>query len=243
MSGVCIFCGARQDSNEHVFPKWLRELFPEDEVGPATAEFVTESPDNQRREPIQTGPIATVEAGIVCQVCNTGWMSDMEIATRSLIQPPALGHPKTFDMKEQVQLATWAVKTSMTCEMTLARHHLFTPADRTLVRTQLRPPAPVRVRVAAYTGAKGPLEYVKVVAAVRRGRTQIGDLVLHTLKIGCLVLQVAVPPAGDHRAAQELAIPGDVQLPIFLPLGSRDWPPGVVLDDEGFRRFCLPPSG
>jgi len=243
MSGVCIFCNARQDSNEHVFPRWLRDLFPEDEVGPAVARYIKGQPGEAPYKTIDTGAIATIEAGIVCQGCNTGWMSNMERQTRPLIEPQALGQQATLSMADQVQLAAWAVKTCMTCEMTLGHENLFSPTDRAIVRAERRPLASVIVQVAAYTGTNGPLEYVKLVAPMRRNGTHVGELKLHSLKIGCLIFRVAAFLPGDNGALKKIAVPRDVQIPVFPPVKSCKWPPPIVLDDDGFRNFCLPPRG
>lgn len=243
MSGTCIFCDARQDSNEHVFPRWLRDLFPEDTVGPALAQFIEGEPGDEPYNTIETGAIATIEAGIVCHECNTSWMSNMESQTRPLIEPQALGQRATLDMAEEVQLAAWAVKTCMTCEMTLRRReNLFSPADRQVVRIQRRPPASVIVQAAAYTGTNGPLEYVKLAAAMWRNGAYVGDLTLHTLKIGCLILRVAAFPSGDNVAMKKIAVPRDMQIPLFPPVRSCEWPPAIVLNDASLRLFRLPPG-
>lgn len=243
MSGTCIFCDARQDSNEHVFPQWLRDLFPEDKVGPAVARFIEGQPGDEPYNIIETGAIATIEAGIVCQECNNVWMSNMETQTRPLIEPQALGQPTTLDMAEQVQLAAWAVKTSMACEMTLRRRDdLFSPADRRIVRIERRPPASVIVQAAAYTGSEGPLEYMKLAAAMRRNGAYVGDLILHTLKIGCLILRISAFPSGDNVAMQRIAEPRDVQIPLFPPVRLCRWPPNIVLNDASLRLFRLPPG-
>lgn len=242
MSGTCIFCNARQDSNEHVFPQWLRDLFPEDKVGSAVAQFIEGQPGDEPYHTVQAGAVATIESGIVCHVCNTGWMSNMESQTRPLIEPQALGQPATLDMAEQIQLAAWAVKTSMTCEMTLRREELFRPDERSIVRVERRPPSSVVVQAAAYTGTEGPLEYMKLVAGLRRNGAYVGDLKLHTLKIGCLILRVAAFPPVDHGALQKIAVPRDVQIPLFPPVRSCKWPPAIVLSDASLRLFRLPPG-
>ncbi|MDA8332241.1 MAG: hypothetical protein M0027_13790 [Candidatus Dormibacteraeota bacterium] len=229
-------------SQEHAFPEWLQKVFPASKVGPPQVQFIVGPPSGTPYRNFPTAQVATVTVGGVCKECNTGWMAALEGRCQPPITEMALGHNQGLTMSDQIELATWAVKTSMTCEMTLSqRNSLFSAEERTVVRSELRPPARVRVRVAAYAGTDGPLEYVKVAAATRRDRAYIGDLVLHTIKVGCLILQVSAPPAGHDGAAQELAIPGDIQFPIFLPSGDRSWPPRTILDDAGMVLFRKPP--
>jgi hypothetical protein len=241
---TCIFCQSDGPmSKEHTFPAWLQAVFPASEFGPPRARFFQGDLEGPPYADFPISGVATQSYRAVCVGCNTGWMAGLEGRCRPQVTEMATGHPGRLEMPDQIQLATWAVKTAMVCEMTLADPRpLFDQTDRDLVRTEVRPPASVLVRVAAYEGRDGPLAYFKVVATVQRGAAHVGDLVFHTLKIGCLVLQVAAGPPRDDWSTHALGVPGNVQFPIFLPLRDRDWPPDAVLNDDTFALFRVPPS-
>lgn len=109
MSDTCIFCGGGPVTQEHVFSKWLQEVFPQSKVGPAVASYIHGPPGAAPYNTFPTGRVATVTAGIVCATCNNVWMSIVEGAAQGLLTPMALGRPRTLDMQEQLTLATWAV--------------------------------------------------------------------------------------------------------------------------------------
>jgi hypothetical protein len=110
---ACLFCGGTgQLTNEHVFPRWMRELFPDvaevdyrrlyQEVGGADEEV--------DRWP---GAAFTHTVGGVCAACNNGWMADLEGEAKTILSPLIFNSPKTLTLPEMHIAATWATKTAL----------------------------------------------------------------------------------------------------------------------------------
>ena len=59
-------------------------------------------------------------AKVVCESCNTGWMSDLETDVKSALLPLVVGSPTVVSLDEQRLLAAWAQKTAMTLEHTFS---------------------------------------------------------------------------------------------------------------------------
>lgn len=102
----CIFCKRQRALTlEHVFPDWLRYLYPNGLVvtNQLTGAFQKEWPSVAFQH----------KARIVCESCNSGWMSQLETSTRPLLT-------KLFNLEqilvgkdEQRLLSYWSQKTML----------------------------------------------------------------------------------------------------------------------------------
>ncbi len=75
MARTCIFCGAKADSYEHIFPDWIDRLIVVE--GIEAERFRFESGEVQENRSYMTNRAASQRAKIVCKGCNHGWMSDL----------------------------------------------------------------------------------------------------------------------------------------------------------------------
>lgn len=234
MRGVASDPGAR-------LPRWLQGVFPASDVGPPTAEFIHGQPGDVPYRSFSTEEVATVTARIVCGTCNNGWMATLEGQARPLLTQMGGGTPADLDMAQQILVAAWAVKTAMTAEMTLEMaltpSYEFDQESRGTVATGVRPPVNVPVNLAAYSGTQGPLEFVKAVGRLTRDGRDPMDVVLYTIKLGCLILQVAAFPTGTAVGLSDAPAPGQFHIPVFPPVPTAHWPPHSHLDDARMARF------
>jgi hypothetical protein len=53
----------------------------------------------------------------VCEVCNTGWLSDLEAAASPLVGPMIVGEVRALQTEDQKTLAAWAYKTVLLMQM------------------------------------------------------------------------------------------------------------------------------
>ena len=111
---TCIFCGsdlAGCRSKEHVLPQWaLDEFGLRDELTMPT-HFSQSGQVLSDRLHTYNGMVA----GKVCQNCNSGWMSRLEVENKDLITALARGRRDTLDLQDgaAVGLARWAFKTAL----------------------------------------------------------------------------------------------------------------------------------
>lgn len=61
--------------------------------------------------------VASRKVRVVCKVvCNTGWMSDLEVRAKPVLAPLILGQEVALSEDDQALVALWAVKTAMMLE-------------------------------------------------------------------------------------------------------------------------------
>ena len=94
---------------EHVWPEWARKfLFPNG--GDMRVRHATDDADPHRE---YSGPQASIKARVVCEACNGGWMSDLEVHAGPLIRRISVGKPASLRSGDQSLLALWALKTAV----------------------------------------------------------------------------------------------------------------------------------
>ena len=128
MSRSCIFChgaikqGGAKRAVEHTLPKWLwpylgieaKTLISDTLLRRRTADAAFTDVTILKKLPDKSA--TTFVEGRVCQVCNNGWMSDLEMAVMPLLIP-LLTNPtgtaaiQELSASEPEPLALWAVKT------------------------------------------------------------------------------------------------------------------------------------
>ncbi|WP_019990818.1 hypothetical protein [Rudanella lutea] len=112
---TCIFCGkTREKAKEHVWPKWLqkeitggtKQIFR----GTHISNFLMQPLD----ERIQSGE--NLVLGNVCQVCNNGWMCELENDFRPLLLKILSNNNYLLHLsrKERSAVVLWAYKTAIT---------------------------------------------------------------------------------------------------------------------------------
>lgn len=112
---TCIFCGGAPLTKEHLHGRWAARFADREQrniLQRSDREGERPQPDDMRRWKARA---YDRQARVVCEVCNCGWMSDLETAVSLLLDPEALDG-RALDLKEQILLATWAMKTALTMD-------------------------------------------------------------------------------------------------------------------------------
>jgi hypothetical protein len=143
---VCVFCGASPLTREHVFPRWLTAVLPEQERwrGQTTVTAIGEQV-NDLDLPLASRTMGErfTEATVVrvCAPCNHGWMNDLEREVRSDLTLLVEGATGLVPAKRSSSLATWVAKTCLMAEFTHPESATSTPEDyRWLHKYRLPPP-------------------------------------------------------------------------------------------------------
>lgn len=235
MPRVCIFCGGRNVSREHVWPRWLLES-----LSPAGEILAT------RRAAGVTKPFKATSieltAKVVCVRCNSGWMSSLEAKTEPLLRPIIGGHSAELNPSQQTVIAAWATKTLMVGERTLglrAGQIYWRREDGEELATTLRVPGDTVVLIAAYEGPgharirAGTLE-----VASSRG-SAIGTRA--TLQVGSLVLQVDSNRYQETTGRRGFVWPTRHQERSEWVFPTRNlivrWPPALPLSHSELEEF------
>ena len=97
-------------------PGWLAEICRLEDMLPVT---VRRTDEHGNVRAFSNNKIE-LTAKVVCESCNTGWMSDLETDVKSALLPLVVGSPTVVSLDEQRLLAAWAQKTAMTLEHTFS---------------------------------------------------------------------------------------------------------------------------
>ena len=230
MAGLCVFCGARADSREHVWPRWLSRLLAQYNPGGLFTIENTLRPDR--------GPFSSAGMDLklrrVCGACNNGWMSDLEAAAQPVLAPMIEGWPTTLSADQQEIAAAWAMKTALVCALTggVPAPTFFEESDYRTFRGTGRPLEGAHVWIGRYAG----------VSAATIGGTYLGgkdvgtEGCAMTLTLGRLTLQALTLRGGGP------AFGGGEWLDAVRPLwpvfdDALSWPPPRGITDDELPAF------
>ena len=166
----CWFCPTTtgKRTREHIFPQWLlKTLCAEDEFFTPTHQMWHGGTLTQR------GPIkaTALVAGEVCDACNSGWMSQLEVEARKVLFPS--DGCTILTSEDQGILARWFTKTAVALNISQNFRLLLPSAMRHAL--QLGMPPDLRVFLARHVDQKhGQLDWrqgAQVVALVPAGRS------------------------------------------------------------------------
>lgn len=110
------YCGSLVDlSGEHVFSDWLNRVLPADSSR-RVVETYRDSAGNRAARQYRQRLLKKV-VRVVCEPCNSGWMSRIDAGAKAVLVGPIDGQAATFDRAAQQAAAAWAVKTAMNYEL------------------------------------------------------------------------------------------------------------------------------
>jgi hypothetical protein len=156
----CVFCGGSPVTAEHVWPGWLTRAAPAPR--PLVTQLQRRTDHTRRAQPAPrqwVAPAYSVTVRVPCASCNNGWMSELEKATRPLLEPMLHGDVRILDQERQAQLAAWAFKTTAMLEFTYPQERAIQAADLEWLFEHQEPPASVRIWIASYRGVERNVFY------------------------------------------------------------------------------------
>ena len=191
--------------------------------------------------------LAVIEQRLVCEECNSGWMSELEGKTKSLVAPMILGYNATLTADQQLTIATWAAMKTMVHEFVWgADQSPISPQnDRDIVMHERRPPATMQIRLAAVESKGRPIAVFRRLHQRKHPQVQAptaqDSVFCVTIVLGCLVIQIFGGPAATTNKFDQTAKIAPNFLSIWPPnVTAINWPPVIVLDDAGLEAFAHP---
>jgi hypothetical protein len=234
---TCVFCGSdKKLSNEHVIPQWLGRLLPFRGIRQMSIPdtFIPEHRGDFKNA-------ATMQVGRICEDCNSGWMSALEVAAKPIIGEMVIGRGVLLTEDAQAIAAAWALKTSLTWMLSRSDVWQRYPDLYPQFYRDRKPTENHHISIAAYSGEPQrphlfhhcpfQLTYKDVGAGT-------GDIVkchLITFFIGHLVTQTVYGP--DIDVTNERGFQS-----IWPMTGEFIWPRGIVsaVEVERFAKLDLP---
>lgn len=115
MKNKCVFCGLSLSGNkskEHIFPRWIQERYGLSDEGLLQTHFS----ENGKVISDRHHSLNKHVSGRVCLNCNNGWMSELEVAAKSLITQLAESITDLYQLgsSDCFTIAKWATKTAYT---------------------------------------------------------------------------------------------------------------------------------
>lgn len=143
----CLFCENVANSNEHMWPYWMRSKFQRNAHDTAieTNHYITASgsyhPDSR---PVHGHP-TTRKVKAVCRPCNNGWMSALEDEAKPMLAQMLSGNRIVLDELAQRTLVDWVVMKMMVWEVTDDRGRVFTRPETLAFATSRTLPVTLRI--------------------------------------------------------------------------------------------------
>jgi hypothetical protein len=196
---TCIFCKGNKTSNEHIFPRWLRQFIPiergsddksyhrtlvtKQPIGGASTEVFPKNTSNS---------VLSTQTKKVCTTCNNQWMSRLETEMMSLYEKLHRQSLTTLSMDDQRALSTWAILLAIKWDLTEVNtsgyserhtHHVFqhkTPPPNTRIWLGYCEDGQVEIRHRTTVLLKAKPTRAHPIN-VRSTAIMLGTLVLHIL--------------------------------------------------------------
>lgn len=249
----CVFCGANEVTDEHVWPDWIsrflnEEVLPDAEFG--KLRYETDPSTLEKRQVGRTwgGPQLDIKVKRVCEPCNNRWMSDIEKAAIPYLKPMIRGDQVDLDRRARELVATWAFLRVVMAEYTHPDQIAVPESHRRWLYKERKPPRKgVYVWLAGYLGEQWAGYYQHVPLATHKrpigSSYRPGHMNAYgvTFSIYKLVFQVmgatTAPKGGDLRHTGLLA---DTTCRIWP--AARDaataLPRRMRFDDAGLSNFA-----
>lgn len=112
---ACVFCGGGPLTKEHGMPKWIDHVLKGGQIWQThlRGEVVDAVGRYNRQERGHRKTVSGNEVRAFCKSCNTGWMSQLESRSLSIIGPMIQGHGIMLPRASQETVATWLLKTCL----------------------------------------------------------------------------------------------------------------------------------
>ena len=230
MKHLCIFCGSRANSDEHVWPKWLLRNIPQWPKDKREFKGLRTYKDGRVDGWHKTTPDLVTKN--VCKGCNGGWMSNLEKTAQHILCPMINGEEATLTKKQQHTMALWTIKTGMVLDsMPAAKENIFyEEQDRFHFCKTLLPPGYLTFWLGHYSGTHWSVFTNQRILSTEGCVPQYRSYIL-TMAFGRLVIQLAntkLTPITDNFAVE-------------LPIKKGEW--GIIEFGPPFHSLQWPPSG
>jgi hypothetical protein len=244
---ICLYCGNRAKTEEHVIASRLVQVLKEDPRGlrvPTVAKrsyrFGGPIIDRRMGRPGGTRSKSTIEITVpVCKKCNNEWMNNIDTAAFPYLSKMMRGQPVELDLPGQARVAAWMAKLAVSSRLAhLPYGDMRTPAPVSRAWADWlyeKHTAPLHwnVWVTRYDGSE-PVVYSGTDIRINdpRGLTLVEHGLYATLVLGYLAVQL-------FGVDEPLSLPieverGSSRLLRIAPAqaNSISWPPADAYRDD-----------
>jgi hypothetical protein len=231
----CIFCGAEDVSEEHIFPrKWIAKLFDFPRGEKLRHRHLRTTGSQVSFDSWWQKTEADLVVQCVCGTCNSEWMNTLDLRTQEIVAPMVRGEPTEIrTLRDQLTLARWITKLAFMFDYKQDKSTIPRDVAERFYKTRL-PPMSAYIWVAA----SPPLVpyHASGFTWTTEGRGDDSEFYLLTARVNDLVLQYLMPLVGEVnpvRRRYRRAI-RQVWPPTYK---SLSWPPNEILSDVEYVGF------
>ena len=149
MVHLCIFCGHRVNSDEHVWPQWLVRL---GRTWPSPRRMQATRLNRRGHRATWDVNHPTIVTKSVCTGCNSGWMSDLETIIEPMLTPLINGRKGTVSVKQQKAIVVWILKCAMIFDSMEGDESFYDKVERFHFRETLDPGSYTQFWIGHYAG-------------------------------------------------------------------------------------------
>lgn len=155
---ICIFCGGKPLSREHIWSQWTYQIFPKRRDGTHDRIVgVTIGADGPKAYTISRkthqGDVSTTKVKAVCkQRCNNGWMSRLEECAKPTLTKLMTATPTVLHSDDAKIISAWAAMKVMVSEYGTTEDVVSLQSERQFVMDNLAAPKNWNIWVASHHG-------------------------------------------------------------------------------------------
>ena len=234
---MCVFCGGTPLTREHHPPQWISKYFDP----PHSTAWVLACRGESEEDWGTSRTLSPNSPRVVCESCNTGWMSRIEGVTEPILGPMTQGVGTSLDERAQIAVATWLVKSALIVARQGNPVHaaMYREAFDQFYRDR-RPTDNYEIYVGATNDLNLSLLTFRPVAVNNQSETSIAPLAFaHIIAIGHFL---GVVVCRDPRVFTKPANPKFVRR-IWPVDASFIWPPGPYLPLDALKVLAEGPFG
>jgi hypothetical protein len=182
----------------------------------------------------------------VCDVCNGGWMSDLETRAQSVLSSLIGGVAVSLAIDAQLLLGVWITKTAMLLEQveTITSTPFFSADElrRFAFGDTLEPPCRAAIWLGAYQGDSVAVADLANLTLTAQQNSSVSEGVVTTFAVGALLCQMLVHRAGEGVGRSNIVSlamqKGDWSRALVPIWPIQDdviaWPPYYAFDDRNW---------
>ena len=155
----CIFCNKSKLSKEHIWADWLSPYIPN--PSSHTTHLISNYSSISKslewkpgRHHNREGDPSKRKLRIVCKKCNNGWMSELQVKAKPILELLIAGKWSDLSKIEQNILASWVTMFVIVYEWTDQSKVALTQEERTYFMNNKFPPDYWNIWIGKYCGQK-----------------------------------------------------------------------------------------
>jgi hypothetical protein len=208
----CMFCDEPgKISGEHIFSDWMNNLFPR--------EWEAKRTDRDQHTTLWSPPELNFKANVVCETCNSGWMSALEGEHAKPVMAPLIVGEMNIPIGQQQarSLAIFAFKTALILDQVRkSGDPFFSRRLAFAFKNGFNIPININMWLCAYVPGTSRADYEVAYYSGTVGAGYQVHLYVLTFGIGCLAFQVV--------AAKQIGTFNIPSPPGFEDLAVPFWP-------------------